>query len=112
MTNGETSSGTSPQGGNPPQGTVLPAGVVYPDRQTDSDSIKKLKIENSTRIYNFVVAILGATILAVILVSGIIIAKGIGNPNPATIPDGLIAIGSAAIGALAGLLAQTPASAG
>jgi hypothetical protein len=84
----------------------------YGTTPADSDEVKIKKIEKSTQIYNSVVFILGAVILVVIIICGIIIYKNIGVSNPATIPDGLIAIGSAAVGALAGLLAQTPASAG
>jgi hypothetical protein len=43
-------------------------------------------------------------VLLVIAVSGIILGK---NPS-ANIPDGIIAIGSAAVGAIAGMLAQSP----
>jgi hypothetical protein len=78
----------------------------------DSDPIKTEKINASKDLYRYVLVILGTAIILVILVTGFIIWKGIGLETPPAIPDGLIAIGSAAVGAIAGLLAQPPASSG
>ena len=47
-------------------------------------------------------------IILVILVTGFILWKNMSATTAQTIPDGLIAIGSAAVGAIAGLLAQPP----
>jgi hypothetical protein len=59
-----------------------------------------------TLIYRITVSVLGLAVLAVIVAQ-----LWITLASPTTdIPEGLIAIGSAAIGALAGLLAPTPAS--
>jgi hypothetical protein len=59
-----------------------------------------------TFVYRVTVVVLGLAVLSVILAQlWITLARGAGS-----IPDGIIAIGSAAIGALAGLLAPTPAS--
>jgi hypothetical protein len=59
-----------------------------------------------TFVYRVTVSVLGLAVLAVIVAQlWITLEKG-----ETHIPDGMIAIGSAAIGALAGLLAPTPAS--
>ncbi len=56
-------------------------------------------------IYRIVVSVLGLTVLLV-AIGGIYLAA---KPNTA-IPDILVALGSAAVGALAGLLAPSPGS--
>jgi hypothetical protein len=57
-------------------------------------------------IYRLTVTVLGVSVLAVIAAQlWIVLVK-----TPGDIPDGIIAIGSAAIGALAGLLAPTPST--
>lgn len=59
----------------------------------------------NTFVYQATVVVLGISVLAVIVAQmWLALVK-----SQADIPDGLIAIGSAAIGALAGLLAPTPA---
>lgn len=60
----------------------------------------------NTLIYQITVAVLGLSVLGVIAAQYFIAMK----EGPADIPDGIIAIGSAAIGALAGLLAPTSTS--
>lgn len=62
------------------------------------------------RIYILVITIMGIAIITVIGITGYVIIKDIGidAANQVTVPDGLIAIGSAAVGALAGLLAPSP----
>jgi hypothetical protein len=55
-----------------------------------------------TWIYRIVVISLGVGMLAAVI--GVLILSGYGK----TAPDGVIAIGSAAVGALAGLLAPSP----
>lgn len=62
-------------------------------------------------IYRIVVAFLGASILAS-LVFTYLISVGSANPQGPKIPDIFLAIGSAAVGALAGLLAPSPARGG
>jgi hypothetical protein len=58
-------------------------------------------------IYRIVVLALGITILSIII--GVIVLIGVGKiSEDKTVPTILTAIGSAAIGALAGLLAPTP----
>jgi hypothetical protein len=56
-------------------------------------------------IYRLVVCFLGLTVIGTVI-GGFIIA----GKTAQTIPEGLIALGSAAVGALAGLLAPSPAS--
>lgn len=58
----------------------------------------------NTFVYQATVVVLGSSVLAVVAAQ-LWITLVIG---PAAIPDGMIAIGSVAIGALAGLLAPTP----
>lgn len=59
----------------------------------------------NTFVYRATVVVLGASVIAVIAAQLWITLVS----SAAAIPDGLIAIGSVAIGALAGLLAPTPA---
>jgi hypothetical protein len=75
---------------------------IWGPTDKDSDEIKKLKISSATDLYRLVIIFLGIIVILVVLVSAyILIAKA-----QASIPDGIIAIGSAAVGAIAGLLAQ------
>ena len=55
-------------------------------------------------IYRLVVAILGLIAVGTVVGGFWVVLTGQTNP----IPDGLVAIGSAAVGALAGLLAPSP----
>ncbi len=59
-------------------------------------------------IYRIVVIVLGATVLATVF-GGLYLATR-ADPN-IKLPDAIVAIGSAAVGALAGLLAPSPKSA-
>lgn len=54
-------------------------------------------------IYRLVVCFLGLTVIGTVI-GGFIIA----GKSAQTIPEGLVALGSAAVGALAGLLAPSP----
>lgn len=59
-------------------------------------------------VYRFVVVVLGTLVLSVAaLASGVALHPG--DP-PRRVPDVLVSLGSAAIGALAGLLAPSPVS--
>ena len=78
----------------PQPGYVLTAPVEY--------NMEKLKLEMG--IYRWVIKFLGVSTLLVIIVVAILV--GLGN----TVPDGIIAIGSAAVGAMAGILAPSPAA--
>jgi len=68
-------------------------------------SLQKLAtpLQSDRWIYRLVVAFLGLTVLLTILGGFYLSIK-----TAATIPEGLIALGSAAVGALAGLLAPSP----
>jgi hypothetical protein len=60
-------------------------------------------LQSDRWIYRLVVACLGLTVLLTVLGGFYLSIK-----TAATIPEGLIALGSAAVGALAGLLAPSP----
>ena len=73
------------------------------------DKMKESPLDSDVWIYRMVVFSLGATILAIII--GVIILIGTGKiSDDKNVPTILTAIGSAAIGALAGLLAPSPNS--
>ena len=59
--------------------------------------------EKDVLIYRMVVGALGLAVLFTIF--GLIALSALGK----TVPEGLVALGSAAVGALAGLLAPSPA---
>jgi hypothetical protein len=68
---------------------------------------QKSPLETDKWIYRIVVLALGSTILAIII--GVIVLVGTGDiQGDIGVPTILTAIGSAAIGALAGLLAPSP----
>ncbi|MEJ2636704.1 MAG: hypothetical protein P8184_15600 [Calditrichia bacterium] len=62
-------------------------------------------------IYRYVVAFLGLAILASLFFTFFLAIQS-ANPQEAKIPDIFLAIGSAAVGALAGLLAPSPGRSG
>ena len=75
---------------------------IKPEPQlSDAVNLAKMKLEGD--IYRWVIIFLGVTILLVIIVVAILIGLG------KTAPDGIIAIGSAAVGAMAGILVPSPA---
>ena len=63
-------------------------------------------LQTDVVIYRIVVSALSATII-IALLGAIVITLSPGS-TPRTIPDVLVALGSAAVGALAGLLAPSP----
>lgn len=91
----------------------VPDLAAAPDSQSVETIVQEVETEARRRtaipdtfVYRVTVVVLGLSVLAVIVAQlWVTLSKG-----QAEIPDGLIAIGSAAIGALAGLLAPTPAS--
>ena len=86
-----------------------PGGESVPS--IDSDPIKKLKIQYEASIYLAVIAFLGIIVLSVIFIIGYIVLSPVPAGGTAkVIPEGLIAIGSAAVGAMAGMLAPSPAN--
>lgn len=82
-----------------------------PDTQR-TDLIERLEsiprpLETDPWIYRMVVLFLGLTVLATVL-GGILLTYQGGTSQNFQIPQGVVAIGSAAVGALAGLLAPSP----
>ena len=75
----------------------------------DKQKIKRLAqelpeaLQTDVWVYRMVVFFLGSAVLSTII-GGLYIAT-----TAAALPDGLVALGSAAVGALAGLLAPSPA---
>lgn len=63
-------------------------------------------LQSDKWIYRLVVIFLGVVVMSTVLGGIIIVMTGQTKP----LPDGIVAIGSAAIGALAGLLAPSPVS--
>lgn len=59
--------------------------------------------------YRAVVMILGLVVI-VVVVGGVVLAFKTADGSSLTLPDAVVAMGSAAIGALAGLLAPSPAA--
>jgi uncharacterized integral membrane protein len=97
--------------GTPPQ--VVSKAIELPGEGITDKEIVLARIRDTTKLYSYVVWILGIIIILVIIVAAFITVKNIGLPadvQAQPIPEGLIAIGSAAVGALAGLLAPSPAS--
>lgn len=72
-----------------------------------ADSLQETPLNSDKWIYRIVVGALGLTIILIIV--GVLLLIGLGHfGSDATVPTILTAIGSAAIGALAGLLAPSP----
>jgi hypothetical protein len=78
-----------------------------PANETPVDEINMRYV---MRLYFLIILIMGISIISVIGITGYVMIKDIGleTAQQATVPDGLIAIGSAAVGALAGLLVPSP----
>lgn len=90
--------------------TIKSAGDI-PEPQKDT-LVSKLEaiptpLQTDEWIYRLVVVFLGVAILATVI-GGMVLAFNQTGDQEAKIPQGLIAIGSAAVGALAGLLAPSP----
>jgi hypothetical protein len=86
------------------QSTKALAAALAQDPQAAEEAITRLTALQTDRwIYRIVVLALGFGVLTAIIGLIILSWKGI-----ATVPDGIVAIGSAAVGALAGLLAPAP----
>jgi hypothetical protein len=78
-----------------------PAAIIRQTADTARDVVPIYR--NDAWVYRMVVGFLGAAIILVIVSYTVYALIGTNN-----VPDGLVAIGSAAIGALAGLLAPSP----
>ncbi|HOW34416.1 MAG: hypothetical protein BWY45_02669 [Euryarchaeota archaeon ADurb.Bin294] len=77
---------------------------------TNDTAVEDIKMRYVMLIYIIIIVIMGITIISVIGITGYILIKDIGieSAQQSMVPDGLIAIGSAAVGALAGLLVPSP----
>lgn len=64
-------------------------------------------LESDVWIYRIVVVVLGLVVLCTV-VGGIYITELSRGDRQLSLPEGIVAIGSAAVGALAGLLAPSP----
>jgi hypothetical protein len=64
-------------------------------------------LQTDAWIYRIVVTVLGSVALATV-VGGIVLAYVGRGDASVSLPEGIVAIGSAAVGALAGLLAPSP----
>lgn len=86
-------------------------------KQRLAEKVKETKetlrtpLETDKWIYRFVVGFLGLTILASLALT-FFLSFSSSNPQDLKIPDIFLAIGSAAVGALAGLLAPSPGRVG
>ena len=76
-------------------------------RDAISAAIQETPLSTDVWIYRAVVIILGLAVLGTVFGGLALVAVGRGDPNVA-LPDAIVAIGSAAVGALAGLLAPSP----
>jgi uncharacterized membrane protein YjjP (DUF1212 family) len=86
------------------QSTRELAAAIAQDPQSAEEAITRLTaLQTDKWIYRFVVLALGFGVLSAMIGLIILSWKGV-----ATVPDGIVAIGSAAVGALAGLLAPAP----
>lgn len=80
------------------------AAALAQDPQSAEKAITRLTALQADKwIYRIVVLALGFGVLSAMVGLIVLSLKGV-----ATMPDGLVAIGSAAVGALAGLLAPAP----
>jgi hypothetical protein len=71
-------------------------------------SVVRSPLATDKFIYRTVVVVLGLTVLATVIGGVVIVVVGQGN-QLIKLPGAVVAIGSAAVGALAGLLAPSPA---
>ena len=91
-----------------------PDAAIAPEvKQQFSEKVKETKerlrtpLETDKWIYRFVVGFLGLAILASLIFT-FFLSVGSPDPQELKIPDIFLAIGSAGVGALAGLLAPSP----
>lgn len=85
-------------------------GTAVNETVVNETAVNEIKMRYVMRLYFLIILIMGITILSVIGITGYVMIRDIGveTAQQVTVPDGLIAIGSAAIGALAGLLVPSP----
>lgn len=85
---------------------VAKADISAEQRQAITDKLTEVTtpLQTDPWIYRLVVIFLGLTVITT-MIGGVCL-----NLSSDTIPSGVVAIGSAAVGALAGLLAPSPSS--
>jgi hypothetical protein len=86
---------------------TLRTDVPQDARDAIAAAIQGTPLSTDVWIYRAVVVILGLTVLGTVFGGLALVAVGHADPNM-KLPDSIVAIGSAAIGALAGLLAPSP----
>jgi hypothetical protein len=84
----------------------VPADIQQRADLLSTEIVKRSVLETDLWIYRAVVVILGTAVLATIF-GGLVLAF-YGNATNYKLPAEIVAIGSAAVGALAGLLAPSP----
>jgi hypothetical protein len=86
---------------------TLRTDVPQDARDAIAAAIQGTPLSTDVWIYRAVVVILGLTVLGTVFGGLALVAVGHADPNM-KLPDSIVAIGSAAVGALAGLLAPSP----
>src|SRR5262245_9099581 len=90
---------------------TLRSDVPQDARDAIAEAIQGTPLSTDVWIYRAVVVILGLTVLGTVFGGLALVAVGHADPNM-KLPDSIVAIGSAAVGALAGLLAPSPVTRG
>ena len=90
---------------------TLRSDVPQDARDAIAEAIQGTPLSTDVWIYRAVVVILGVTVLGTVFGGLALVAVGHADPNM-KLPDSIVAIGSAAVGALAGLLAPSPLTRG
>jgi hypothetical protein len=72
-------------------------------QEAREEAVARTEVPN-TLVYQIAVVVIGLALLGTLAAYVVLLSRGV------EVPEGLVAIGSMAIGALAGLLAPTPAS--
>jgi hypothetical protein len=85
------------------------ADIPQDARDVIAQMITRSPLGNDVWIYRAVVVILGTAVIATVF-GGLAIVLFLHLDANAKLPDAIVAIGSAAVGALAGLLAPSPAA--
>src|SRR4029453_18923037 len=80
-------------------------------RDAIAEAIQGTPLSTDVWIYRAVVVILGVTVLGIVFGGLVLVSVGNADPNM-KLPVSIVAIGSAAVGALAGLLAPSPVTRG
>lgn len=86
---------------------TLRSDVPQDARDAIASAVQQTPLSTDVWIYRAVVIVLGVTILGTVFGGMLLVVLGHGDATM-KLPDGIVAIGSAAVGALAGLLAPSP----